>query len=198
MTEKERTERLARAQAQQDAIRRARETAQLTRLLWPQGAEDDLHGKVEILSHRLHSAGQHAAARKMDIHAHPAAWRKVKHTQHIADPGDVTQAGWYRDAQAAQEAAEDAVCVARNVLRLAEDSGDTDAARRLINAAYWAAKDLMEAAEDAQAEIPCIDNDDVIFLFQQMEEVKERLQGAKDDLISCADARDYTITRNPT
>lgn len=181
-----------------EAIAAARKTAQLSRLLWPDADDEPLHSKVEILTRRLLAANQQKATSQVARFAHPAAWRKYKHTHSVRDTGDVTQAGWYRDAQAAQEAAEDAVCVARNVLRLAEDSGDTDAARRLINAAYWAAKDLMEAAEDAQAEIPCIDNDDVIFLFQQMEEVKERLQGAKDDLISCADARDYTITRNPT
>lgn len=200
MTEKTRKYAETHIRAQKDAIRRARETAQLARMLWPKDAEDDLHGKVEILTQRLRNAGQYIVANKIEVSAHTAAWRKVKHTQHIADPGDVTQAGWYRDAQAAQKAAEGAVRIARQVLWLAEDIiGDTDAARRLINAAYWAAKDLQETTEDAQEEISCIDSsDETILLFQQMGEWAERLQDAKDDLVAWADAHDYMITRNPT
>lgn len=198
MTEKTRKYAETHIRAQQNAIRRARETAQLARMLWPKDAEDDLHGKVEILSRRLRNAGQYIAANKIEVSAHTAAWRKVKHTQHVADPGDVTQAGWYRDAQAAQKAAEGAVRVARNVLRLAEDIiGDTDAARCLINAAYWAAKDILDEVGDAQYEIPytCSDREGVLPLWHDLADLQEELQRTKDDLVSWADAHDYTITR---
>lgn len=195
MTEKERTERLARAQAQKDAIRAARKTAQLARLLWPRDAEDELHGKVEVLTSRLRRAGQEAAAQTVTRDAHNVAWRKHKHLYHISDAGDVTQADWWRHAWTVQQAETPMVRIARQALRTADITGASDATLRLIDAAYWAAKDTLDEIEDAQGEIPCIDNDDVLFLFHQMEEVKERLQDAKDELVTWAEAHNYTITR---
>lgn len=189
MTGKERTERLARAQAQQDAIRRARETAQLTRLLWPQGAEDDLHGKVEILTQRLRAAGQTDAARQVAANAHPAAWRKVKHTQHISDEGDLTQAPWWQNACARREDAKQVLLVAAAAIGLGR--------KELVDAAYWAATDILDAVGDAQYEIPytCSDRDGVLPLWHDLADLQEELQCSKDDLVSWAEAHDYTITR---
>lgn len=196
MTEKKRTERLARAQAQEDAIRAARKTAQLARLLWPRDAEDELHGKVEVLTSRLRRAGQDAAAQTVTQSAHNAAWRKHKHTHHVSDTGDVTQADWWRHAWTAQQAETPMVRIARQALRTADITGATDATLRLIDAAYWAAKDTLDEIEDAQGEIPCIkDNDDVLLLFQHMEECAESLQAAKDELVTWADEHGHTITR---
>lgn len=197
MTEKECTERLARAQAQQDAIRRARETAQLTRLLWPQGAEDDLHGKVEILTQRLRAAGQDDAARQIAASAHPAAWRKVRHTQHVHDDGDVTQAQWWRAAEAAEDAACETSLVAKQILRMAAKTGPADATLRLVDAAYWAAYDMAVEVESAQHEIPytCADRDGVLALFQGLEDWYNTLVEAKDDLVTWADVHGHEIIR---
>lgn len=198
MTEKERKERLARAQAQQDAIRRARETAQLTRLLWPQDAEDDLHGKVEILTQRLRAAGQTGAAWQVATNAHTSAWRKVKHTRHISDPGDVTHAWWYESAQTARLDAEAAVCAAlqaHRIARSAEECGASDAVCSLVSAAYWVAVEVADRAEFSQEQLPCFDNDDVLSLHRTVGEWIGCLQAAKDDLVAWAKANDYTITR---
>lgn len=181
-----------RIQAQKNAIRRARETAQLARMLWPKDAEDDLHGKVEILSRRLHSAGQHAAARKVDIHAHPAAWRKVKHTQHISDEGDITRAPWWVNACECRKNAKQVLLIAAGAMGLDR--------KELVDAAYWAAKDILDEVEDAQYEIPytCSDREGVLPLWHDLADLQEELQRTKDDLVSWAEAHDYTITRNPT
>lgn len=196
MTEKERAERLACAQAQKDAIRNARKTAQLARLLWPQAAEDDLHGKVEILQRRLAIAGQDAAAEMVASYAHSAAWRKVKHTQHISDEGDITQASWYKAGKTALKGVRGAVDVVNAVLDMASDIGDTDGVRRLVNAAYWAAKEMKESAEDSQADIPRIDDEgDACDLHSTLSACIDDLQDAKDFLIHWVEDHDCTITR---
>lgn len=197
MTRKERTERLARAQAQQDAIRRARETAQLARLLWPQGAEDELHGKVEVLTAALRRAGQDDAARRIAASAHPAAWRKHKHTHHVHDEGDVTQAQWWRTAEEVATAAFEIKNTTKRILRMAEKIGSTDATLRLLDAAYWAAYDMAGEVESAQYEIPntCAEKDGVLELFQGLEYRCDALTEAKDDLVTWADAHGHEITR---
>lgn len=201
MTKKERAERLACAPAQREIIRNARKTAQLARLLWPQDAEDDLHGKVEILHRRLARAGQVAAAEAVASCAHAAAWRKVKRTQHIHDEGDVTQAWWYRSAQDARLDAEDASCVARQTLRIAraaEEVGVSDTVLSLVNAAYWVAVDVEFRAEVSQNQIPCKgDNDAVLALALEVDEWTGHLRAAMDELVAWAEAHDYTLCRSP-
>lgn len=189
MTGKERAERLARAQAQQDAIRRARETARLARLLWPRGEEDDLHGKVEILTQRLRAAGQTDAAQQVAANAHRAAWRKVKHTQHIADEGDLTQAPWWQNAIACMEYAVDVRFAASPAARLGR--------KDLVDAAYWAVEDTLDELETAQDGIPCscADRSHVWGLMRGIADEEFELQHIKCDLVAWAEAHDYTITR---
>lgn len=197
MTEKERTERLARAQARQAAIRDARRTAQLARLLWPQGAEDELHGKVEVLTAVLRRAGQDDAARQIAASAHPAAWRKHKHTHHVHDNGDVTQAAWWRTAKEFDTTAFEIKGVAKRILRMATKTGPTAATLRLLDAAYWAAHDMAVEVESAQMEIPntCADRDGVLALFQGLEDWYDTLVEAKDDLVTWADVHGHEIIR---
>lgn len=197
MTEQERNDRIQRAKAQQVAIRDARRTAQLARLLWPQGEEDELHGKVEVLTAALRRAGQDDAARRIAASAHPAAWRKVKHTQHVHDDGDVTQAQWWRTAEKVEFAAAETGFVAKRILRMAGKTGPTDATLRLVDAAYWAAHDMADELESAQHEIPytCAEKDGVLALFQELEYRYDALVAFKDDLVAWADAHGHEITR---
>lgn len=197
MTAQERNDRIQRVGAQQAAIRDARRTAQLARLLWPQAAEDELHGKVEVLTAVLRRAGQDDAARRIAASAHPAAWRKVKHTHHVHDDGDVTQAQWWRTAESAEDAACETALVAKRILRMAEKIGPTDATLRLVDAAYWAAYDMAGDVESAQHGIPytCAEKDGVLALFQSLEDWYDTLTEGKDDLVTWADAHGHTITR---
>lgn len=195
MTEQD--DRIQRVKAQQAAIRDARRTAQLARLLWPQGAEDELHGKVEVLTAVLRRAGQDDAARRIAASAHPAAWRKVKHTHHVHDDGDVTQAQWWRAAGKVALAAFETGSVAKRILHMAEEIGPTGATLRMVDAAYWAAYDIAGELESAQHEIPntCAGKDGVLELFQGLEHRYDTLMEVKDDLVTWANGHGHEITR---
>lgn len=198
MTKQDYSARIAETQARRDMIRDTRKTAQLARLLWPQ-EDDDLHVKVEIVQQQLRAARQDVAAwRIADSSAHRAAWRKVKRVQHIKDAGDVTQAQWYKRAQAAQDAVGAAWGVAWQVARMTACSGNTDTTRRLVDAAYWAAHDAQTAALDARNAIPLhiwASTDAAIDLYTAINDWCGRIQAVKDDLVSWADDHGHAILR---
>lgn len=183
-----------------EAIAAARKTAQLARLLWPDADDEPLHSKVEILTQRLLAANQQKATSQVAHFAHPAAWRKHKHTNGVRDTGDVTQAEWWLAADDVQNAARETVRTARQTLQMAEYTGPTNATLRMVDAAYWAAHDMADEVESAREELPCTcaENANVLALFQELTDWYESLINAKDDLVAWATEYDHTIFRNPT
>lgn len=194
MTEQDRNDRIQRAKAQQAAIRDARRTAQLARILWPQGAEDDLHGKVEVLTDALWRAGQDDAAQRIAVSAHSAAWRKHKRTQHVHDEGNVRLAQWWwKDENSVSLT----LALVRQTLGLAERLGPTGTTMHMVDAVYWAAYDMANEVKSAQNGIPytCAYKDGVLALFRSMGDWYDALMEGKDDLVAWADAHDHEITR---
>ena len=177
-----------------------RRTAQATRALWPTDA-DQLHGKVERVQQALTRLGKAETARQIGA-AHGAAWRKQKriliqtHGRSHGLPytdGDMTQADWWRAATDLAEAAITTALIAEQAALLASKAGPTSPALRLIDAAYWAAKETLDDIWDKQGDIPpCTE---ALGLFTKLESRANRLEVAKDELVTWADANDHTITR---
>lgn len=159
--------------------------------------QDDRIQRAKAQQAAIRDAGQDDAARRIAASAHPAAWRKVKHTHHVHDDGDVTQAQWWRTAESAEDAACETALVAKRILRMAEKIGPTDATLRLVDAAYWAAYDIAGELESAQHEIPntCAEKDGVLELFQGLEHRYDTLMEVKDDLVTWANGHGHEITR---
>lgn len=101
----------------------------------------------------------------------------------------MTKARWWANATETLEDARRVLSIAENARKLGR--------KDLVDAAYWAASDALDEIESAQGEIPytCADRDGVMELWQDLNLLHDALQEAKDDLVSWADAHDYTITR---
>lgn len=181
------------------AIQRERKAAQATRAIWPTDA-DQLHSKVERVQQALRSTGHSTDAEMLTL-AHDAAWRKQKRIliqQHGRKPlpyedGDMTRADWWGRATALADAAITTALIAEQTVLLASKTGPTSATLGLIDAAYWAAKDMGDDLWVAQGAIPPCDEG--LGLFIRLETSMQRLQEAKDELVSQAEAFDHTITR---
>lgn len=199
MTKVERDTRIQRWQAQKDAIRDARTTAMLARMLWPYTADDELHGKVEILIMRLRNVGQIDAAQYIAAHAHNAAWRKVKHIYLDRDYGDVTQSRWWQAVEKALLTAQAVDDSTRGCLRLAQRLGPTDAMLRTLDAHYWLAHDTANNLWDMCIALPDVNNLDNIDymdgLRTQFRSQIDSLVEAKDDLVTWAAWHGHTILR---
>lgn len=197
MTAQQRTAQAAQARQAMQADRR---TAQATRALWPTDA-DQLHSKVERVQQALTRLGKEETARQIGA-AHGAAWRKQKRILIQANgrshglpytDGDMTQAYWWRVATDLAEAAITTALIAEQTILLANKTGPAAATLRLIDAAYWAAKDMNDDLWEAQGNIPpCTE---ALGLFTKLESRANRLDVAKDELVTWADANGHTITR---
>lgn len=199
MTKADRDTRIQRWQAQKDAIRDARTTALLARMLWPQEVDDELHGKAEGLIMRLRGAGQIDAARYIAAHAYNAAWRKVKHIYHNRDYGYVAQAGWWQDAQHALSTTQAVIDSTRDCLRLARGLGPTDAMFRTLEAHYWLAHDTENDLRDMYDALPDVNNlDNIDYMDELRAQFRSKIDAlveAKDDLETWAAEQGHTIRR---
>lgn len=194
-------QRIARAEQARQAIRMEHTTAQAVRALWPTD-DDQLHSKVERVQQALTRLGKEEAAHHIGAAAHGAAWRKQKrllvqiHGRTHGKPyedGDMTQADWWRSATDLAEAAITTALIAEQTILLANKTGPTASTLRLIDAAYWAAKDTTDDLWDAQGDIPpCTE---ALGLFTRLEIRANRLEVAMDELVTWADANGHTITR---
>ena len=181
------------------AIQRERKAAQATRALWPTDA-DQLHSKVERVQQALRTTGHSADAERIAL-AHRAAWRKQKRLlvqEHGRSPmpyedGDMTRADWWGRATTLADAAITTARIAEQTLLLANTAGPASATLRLIDAAYFATKDMLDELWEAQGGIPVCD--EATELFIRCERTANRLQQERDELATWAKAHDHTITR---
>ena len=143
------------------AIQRERELASTVRAIWP--TDDDTYNfKVFRIQQILRNTGRSTDA-EMLTPAYRAAWRKQNrillqtHGRSHGLPysnGNVNLSDWGRRAYVLTVATDTAVGIAKDALLLTEKTGPASASLRLLDAAYWTVKDLLDDIRVAQGAIP--------------------------------------------